>query len=72
MLIGLGQIHVDATVRLLELPAKKKVGEFSINKTFAWGGLYGGMTNMEDVERGFADGVAAALTGQTEDAPKKS
>ena len=71
MLIGLGQLHVDATVRLLELPAKK-VGEFTINKTFAWGGLYGGMTNMEDVERGFAEGVAAALTGQTEDAPKRS
>jgi hypothetical protein len=66
MLAGLGQIHVDATIRLLELPDNKKVGEFTVNKTFAWGGLYGGATSIEDVEKGFADGVAAALTGQKE------
>jgi len=70
MLAGLGQIHVDGLVSLFTVPERKKVGEFAIKKTFAWGGLYGGTTTMEDVEIGFADGIAATLTGQKEDAPK--
>jgi hypothetical protein len=71
-LAGLGQIHVNGTVSLFVAPERKQVGEFTIKKTFAWGGLYGGITSMEDVELGFADGIAAALTGQEEDAPKKA
>lgn len=69
MLAGLGQIHIDGIVRMYELPNKKKVGEFTIKKTFAWGGLYGGTTSMEDIERTFADSIAATITGQKEDAP---
>ena len=71
MLAGLGQIHVDGNVRLYELPAHKKVGDFLIKKTFAWGGIYGATVSMEDIEATFADGVAAALTGQEEDAEKE-
>lgn len=62
MLAGLGQIHIDAHVSLLELPERAKVAEFDIDKTFAWGGLYGGSTSIEDVEQGFAGGVAEAVT----------
>lgn len=64
MLAGLGQIHIDGQVKLLELPDRKLAGEFSISKTFAWGGMYGGSTSIEDIEQTFADGVASALTGQ--------
>jgi len=71
MLAGLGQIHIDGTVKLLELPERRQVGQFTIKKTFAWGGIYGGAVTMEDIERTFADGVAAAVTGQAEDKPKK-
>lgn len=42
MLAGLGQIHIDGTVTVYELPGKNQVGGFSVSKTFAWGGLYGG------------------------------
>jgi hypothetical protein len=42
------------------------VENFSIKKTFAWGGLYKGKTGMEDIEMKFAGDIAAALTGQTE------
>jgi len=66
MLAGLGQIHIDGEVKLIELPERKLVGEFSIKKTFAWGGVYGAGTKIEDIEKAFADGVASALTGQTE------
>lgn len=62
MLAGLGQIHVSATVQLYEMPARRLVGEFRVEKSFAWGGIYGASTTIEDVELGFAEGVAAAVT----------
>ncbi|HUP63339.1 MAG TPA: DUF4410 domain-containing protein [Thermoanaerobaculia bacterium] len=70
MLAGLGQIHIDGEVTLLKLPERSEEGKFSLKKTFAWGGIYGASTSMEDIEKTFADGVAAALTGQQEE-PKK-
>ena len=72
MLAGLGQIHIDGTVRVYQLPDRTKMSEFSIKKTFAWGGIYGGTTSMEDIERAFAEGVAAAVTGQKEETQKKT
>ena len=54
MLVGLGQIHIDATVRLFTAEEREKLSEFSIKKTFAWGGLSGGMTRIDDVEPAFA------------------
>ena len=71
MLAGLGQIHIDGEVTLFEMPAKNQVGKFTINKTFAWGGIYGGTTSMETIEQTFADGIAAALTGQQEEQKKE-
>jgi hypothetical protein len=71
MLAGLGQIHVNGLVQVYLLPNREKVGEFTINKTFAWGGIYGASTSIEDAELGFAQGIVDALTGQTE-APAKT
>jgi hypothetical protein len=71
MLAGLGQIHIDGDVMVYALPDHNKVGEFHLKKTFAWGGVYGGATSMEDIETTFADGVAAAVTGQQEAPAKK-
>ncbi len=70
MLAGLGQIHIDGNVSVFEMPGRTPLGNFSISKTFAWGGIYGASTSMEDIETTFADGVAAALTGQNEDQKK--
>ena len=64
ILVGLGQIHLEGDIAVFEMPGRIPVGNFSISKTFAWGGIYGGITRMEDIETTFADGVAAALTGQ--------
>jgi hypothetical protein len=63
MLAGLGQIHLDATITVFEGAARTRVTEFKIDKTFAWGGMYGGMSGIEDIEPAFADGIATALTG---------
>ena len=64
MLAGLGQIHIAGKVRLYQMPAHDLVAEFDLSKTFAWGGIYGASTSMEDIENTFADGVAAALTDE--------
>jgi hypothetical protein len=49
------------------LPAHDRVEEFAVQKTFAWGGIYGASTTMEDIEQSFAEGIANALTGQDDD-----
>jgi hypothetical protein len=68
MLAGLGQIHLDATIVVTPAGGGAPLDKFSISKTFAWGGIYGASEGIEDVEPGLADGIAAALTGQsTED-----
>lgn len=62
MIAGLGRIHIDAKVSVFTLPQRIKVAEFDVDKTFAWGGIYGAVTSIEDVEKGFAEGVAEAVT----------
>ncbi len=66
MLAGLGQIHINGQVIVFEIPGRAIAGQFSLNKTFAWGGLYGGSTTIEDIETTFADGVAAVVTAQVD------
>lgn len=66
MLAGLGQIHIDGDFALSILPSESDpVAEFTIQKTFAWGGAYGASTRIEDVEPAFAEGVADAIVAQT-------
>ena len=72
MLAGLGQIHIEGTVKVINCENENKICEFELDKTFAWGGIYGASTSMEDIERTFADGIAETVTGQKEDPPKKS
>ena len=66
MLAGLGQIHLDADVQMYSGGTQEKLANFNVSKTFAWGGIYGASTSMEDLEPAFAEAIARALTGQTE------
>lgn len=61
MLAGLGQIHIDADVLLNNLSTKQKLAQYSVSKTFAWGGLYGASTDIKDVEVGFCKAVADSI-----------
>lgn len=72
MMAGLGQIHIEGKIGVYQLPGHTLVGEFDLKKTFAWGGIYGATTSVEDIENTFADGVAAAVTGQQEEPKQKS
>ncbi|HEX4301398.1 MAG TPA: DUF4410 domain-containing protein [Rhizomicrobium sp.] len=60
MLIGLGQIVIEANVSLLD-PGGKVVAEYKVSKDFALGGMMGAMTTVEDVEDGFAKSVAEVV-----------
>lgn len=61
---GVGQIHIDAAAVLVELgDAERRVSQFDLNKTFAWGGPVGAVTPMTEVEYGFAAGCAEAIAG---------
>lgn len=58
---GLGQIHIEATVLIKDQKSGEMLGEYEVSKTFAWGGVYGASTFVDDVEAGFAKGVASLL-----------
>lgn len=64
MLAGLGQMHIDGNIDVYSLPQHKLQEAFSLNKTFAWGGVYGASTSIKDIETTFAKGVAETVTGQ--------
>jgi hypothetical protein len=67
MLAGLGQMHIAADVLLEDRTKAMQIGRYQVTKTFAWGGLYGGMTKLTDLEPGFAEAVAAVLLGEPTD-----
>lgn len=60
-LAGLGQIHIDAIVKLVDKTTGKLLAKSEVSKTFAWGGIYGGATTIEDVEPAFAEAVVDIL-----------
>jgi hypothetical protein len=62
MLIGLGQIYLDGDVVFLDAASGQEIARYKVSKNFAFGGMYGGITGMEDVEKGFAKSVAAILS----------
>ena len=61
MLAGLGQIHIDGDVIFSDASSGQQLGAYKISKDFSFGGIYGGVTRIEDVEKGFAKSVAAIL-----------
>lgn len=71
MLAGLGQMHIDANVSLSDFETKEALATYEVNKTFAWGGIYGGATRIQDLHDGFAKGIAAAIAGKREDSGGK-
>jgi hypothetical protein len=56
ILIGLGQIKIDADVVLTDAGGNV-VGKYRVSKDFAFGGIVGGLTKPEDVEEGFEESV---------------
>lgn len=69
MLAGLGKMHIDGdfTLQLLSETGSESVAEFTLQKSFGWGGIYGGVTRIEDIEATFAEGVAEAVVAQAQE-----
>jgi hypothetical protein len=65
LLAGLGQIHMDADVIFIDGATGAQLGRYQVSKQFAFGGIYGGSTSIEDVEVGFAKSVAEILKTKT-------
>lgn len=59
-----GQMHIDADVILDNLSTKEKIAQYEVTKTFAWGGVYGSATSIQDIEEGFSKAVAASILGK--------
>jgi len=60
MLIGLGQIRIEATVSLADASGAT-VASYKVSKDFALGGVIGATTTVDDVEDGFAKSVAEVV-----------
>jgi hypothetical protein len=60
MLIGLGQIRIEADVDILN-NSGVQIAQYKVSKDFALGGVAGGTTTVEDVEEGFAKSVAEVV-----------
>ncbi len=58
--IGLGQIHIEGSVSLIDA-AGKSYAQYQLAKGFVLGGVAGGMTSAGDVESGFAKSVVAVV-----------
>ena len=58
MLAGLGQIRISADVSVTENASGHLLGQYQVSKDFAFGGIYGASTRIEDVEEGFVKSVA--------------
>lgn len=65
ILAGLGQIRIDADVLFIDDATGQVLGRYQVSKQFAFGGLYGGFTRVEDVEKGFAKSVADIFQQKT-------
>jgi hypothetical protein len=61
ILLGLGQIKLGGDVIFVDGATGQELGRYKIVKQFAFGGIYGATTRMEDVEEGFAKSVAEIL-----------
>jgi len=61
MLAGLGQMHIDAIVIISDKASDKTIAKHEVTKTFAWGGVYGGSTRIEDIEPAFAEAIVSII-----------
>lgn len=63
MLAGLGSMKLKGKVVVIDEASGKQVAEYTADKVFAWGGIYGASTTIVDVEPAFAEAIARGVTG---------
>ena len=60
MSAGLGQIKIKSYVTHLDKEGNS--GAFFVNKTFAWGGMYGATIKVDDIEDSLINSITKTLT----------
>lgn len=65
MIAGAGQIRIDADVMIVDAGNGQLVAQYQVSKQFAFGGVLGASTRIEDVEEGFTKSVAEILRDKT-------
>ena len=63
VLAGLGQMKLNAKVTVYDEATNTQVASYVADKVFAWGGIYGASTSIQDVEPAFAEAIAQGVTG---------
>ena len=61
MLAGLGSMQIHADVEIKDTKSGQTIYGGEAGKTFGWGGVYGAVTGMDDLEKGLAKEVVAGL-----------
>ena len=61
MLAGLGAMKIDAEVEVKDAVSGNGICKGAVGKSFAWGGMYGAMTGIEDVEKDFAKEIGRGV-----------
>jgi hypothetical protein len=62
MLAGLGSMQIHAQVEMIDPKTGNLLSAGEAGKTFAWGGVYGAATGIDDLEKDFAKEVVKGLT----------
>ena len=66
VIVGLAQFRIDAQVVLEDREKREALAKYEVTKASAYGGIFGGVTKIEDVEEDFANAIAALLLGKEE------
>lgn len=61
MLAGLGSMQIHADVEIKDPISGQTIYGGEAGKTFAWGGVYGAVTGMDDLEKGLAKEIVTGL-----------
>lgn len=61
ILAGLGAMSLEGDLTIRDEATHQVYRQQRVSKVFAWGGIYGAITTIQDVEVGFAKAVAEAL-----------
>ncbi len=61
MLAGLGSMQIHADVEIKDPASGQLIYGGEAGKTFAWGGVYGAVTGMDDLEKGLAKEIVTGL-----------
>jgi len=61
ILAGLGSMQIHADVEIKDAKSGRIIYGGEAGKTFGWGGVYGAVTGMDDLEKGLAKEIVAGL-----------